>query len=158
MTSESQSPTGTRLRKWLIILAASTAAFVVIFFVYLNLAFPKARSEAIKHLESPDTASDCFECHIKATPKIAQDWYEGKHGVILIKCFVCHGQPDGKGSVPYAVNPGVNTTCRKCHDPSIQKMVSKYGLNPQCNDCHPFHHNSLHHEAYVKPIAKKKIE
>jgi len=149
---------GNRLRKWLIIALSGAVAFSITFFIYFNLAFPKVRCKAAKHLESPDTASDCFECHIKATPKIAQDWYESKHGVILVKCFVCHGQPDGKGSVPYAVDPDIDTTCRKCHDPSIQKMEAKYGLEPQCNDCHPFHNNSLHHEAYVKPIAKKKIE
>lgn len=154
----SRTSTGNRLRKWLIISVTGIMALVILFFLYLNVAFPKARCDAVKHLESPDSVSDCFECHIKATPKITQDWYESKHGVILVKCFVCHGQPDGKGSVPYAVNPDVNATCRKCHDPSINKMVSKYGLNPDCNECHPFHNNSLHHEAYVKPVAKKKIE
>ena len=158
MTPVPESSSKIRAGKWLSISAACIGAFVILFFVYLNLAFPKAKSGTIKHLESPDNVSDCFECHIKATPKIAQDWYESKHGVILIKCFVCHGQPDGKGSVPYAVNPDVNATCRKCHDLSMQKMIAKYGLNPDCNECHPFHHNSLHHEAYVKPIAKKKIE
>ena len=145
------------LKKWLIFATACVAALVIFFFIYLDQAFPKMRCEAIKHLESPDSVSDCFECHLKATPKITQDWYESKHGVMLIKCFVCHGQPDGKGSVPYAVDPDVNTTCRKCHDPSIQKMEAKYGLDPNCNQCHPFHNNSLHHEAYVKSVAKKKI-
>ena len=140
------------------------AIFVLILVViacygYYNAAFPESRCEySMKHLESPDSASDCYTCHAKATPKVAQDWYESKHGVMLVKCFVCHGQPDGKGSVPYAVNPDVNTTCRKCHDPSINKMEAKYGLAPKCNDCHPFHNNSLHHKAYVKTKAKKTIE
>lgn len=158
MTHEPKTPTGSRMKKWLLISLAGIVAFGISFFIYFSIAFPEVRCEAAKHLESPETASDCFECHIKATPKIAQDWYESKHGVILVKCFVCHGQPDGKGSVPYAIDPDVDTTCRKCHDVSIQKMEAKYGLEPKCNDCHPFHNNSLHHEAYVKPIAKKKIE
>ena len=158
MVPESKTPTVNRLKKRLIYVLIGIVAFGIFFFIYFSMAFPEVRCEAAKHLESPDTASDCFECHIKATPKITQDWYESKHGVTLVKCFVCHGQPDGKGSVPYAVDPDVDTTCRKCHDPTIQKMEAKYGLEPQCNDCHPFHHNSLHHEAYVKPIAKQKIE
>ncbi len=140
---------------------------VIIFFVlgmfcygYYKSAFPETRCEygLEDHLKSPDSASDCYACHVKATPKVAQDWYESKHGVMLVKCFVCHGQPDGKGSVPYAVNPDVNTTCRKCHDPSIKMMEEKYGLEPECNTCHPFHNNSLHHKAYTKTKAKKTID
>ena len=148
-----------RWGKWLIILPLTgISALGIIFFLYIKLAFPVVKCEFATHLKSPDESADCFECHLKCTPKITQDWYESKHGVILVKCFVCHGQPDGKGSVPYAVDPDVDATCRKCHDPSIRKMEEKYGLEPKCNDCHPFHNNSLHHKAYVKPIAKKKIE
>ncbi len=128
-------------------------------YAYYNSAFPETRCDyGMEHLKSPDSASDCYECHVKATPKIAQDWYESKHGVMLVKCFVCHGQPDGEGSVPYAVNPDVNMTCRKCHDPSIKKMEEKYGLAPECNKCHPFHNNSLHHKAYTKIKAKNSID
>lgn len=128
-------------------------------YTYYNAAFPQTRCEYdMEHLKSPDSASDCYECHVKATPKVAQDWYESKHGVMLVKCFVCHGQPDGKGSVPYAVNPDVNTTCRKCHDPSIKMMEAKYGLELDCNTCHPFHNNSLHHKAYTKTKAKKTMD
>lgn len=145
-------------KKLLFLVPIGIVVFGVCFVIYINIAFPEARVGTVKHLESPDEVSDCFECHIKATPKIGQDWYESKHGVILVKCFVCHGQPDGKGSVPYAVDPNVNLTCRKCHDPSVQKMEQKFGVNPECNKCHPFHQASLHHEAYVKPIAKQKIE
>ena len=158
MTPASKLPTGNRTKKRLIVTLAGIAMFGIVYLIYYNLAFPEVRCEAVQHLESPDSASDCFECHIKATPKITQEWYESKHGVALVKCFVCHGQPDGKGSVPYAVDPDVDATCRKCHDPSIQKMEQKFGLKLECNNCHPFHHNSLHHEAYVKPIAKTKIE
>lgn len=132
--------------------------FAVSCYGYYRSTFPEVNCEyEMDHLESPESASDCYKCHAKATPKIVQDWYESKHGVLLVKCFVCHGQPDGKGSVPYAVNPDVNTTCRKCHDPGIKKMKEKYGLEPECNSCHPFHNNSLHHKAFSKTKAKKSI-
>ena len=157
MTAESQQNRGS-LKKWLLIGAVAVLVFGLLFGLYVKMAFPKVRCEAVMHLESPEQASDCYECHVKATPKVTQDWYESKHGVMLVKCFVCHGQPDGKGSVPYAVNPDVDATCRKCHDPSIKKMEEKYGLNPVCTECHPFHNNSLHHEAYVKPESKKTID
>lgn len=128
-------------------------------YAYINVAFPKSRCGFdMEHLKAPEALSDCYECHSKATPKVAQDWFESKHGVMLVKCFVCHGQPDGKGSVPFSRDPDVSQTCRKCHDPSINRMESKYGLEPKCNDCHPFHNNSLHHKAYTKTKAKKSIE
>ena len=149
---------GSRWGKWALIAAAAVVLAVVSLPIYISLAFPESRCEYVDHLKSPDAQADCFNCHIKTTPKVAQDWYESKHGVILVKCFVCHGQPDGKGSVPYAVSPNIDTTCRKCHDPSINKMEKKYGLVGDCYLCHPFHNNSLHHKAYVKPIAKKKID
>ncbi len=111
---------------------------------------------AIKHLKAPDSAADCYECHKKATPKIANDWRESKHGVVLMKCFVCHGQPDGKGSVPWSVNPDPKAVCQKCHDPAMKRMAEKYGMeSADCNRCHPFHQNSLHHKAYSKSESKK---
>lgn len=157
MIADSQKRPGT-MKKWLIIGIAALLVLGLGWGLYVQMAFPKVRCEAVKHLESPEQVSDCYECHFKATPKVAQDWFESKHGVMLVKCFVCHGQPDGKGSVPWAVNPDVDTTCRKCHDPSIKKMEAKYGLDPVCTECHPFHNNSLHHEAYVKPESKKTID
>lgn len=146
------------IKKWVLIGAVVLLVSAVCFGLYVKMAFPEVRCEAVKHLESPESVSDCYACHAKATPKVAQDWFESKHGVMLVKCFVCHEQPDGKGSVPYSVNPDVDTTCRKCHDPSIKEMEAKYGLNPVCTECHPFHNNSLHHAAYVKPESKKTID
>ncbi len=149
---------GFNWKKWLLILIILGVLGGAAAIVYAQLAFPEARCEAVEHLKSPDAASDCYLCHVKATPKIAQDWYESKHGMILIKCFVCHGQPDGKGSVPFAVNPDVDTTCRKCHDPAIKRMEAKFGLPLNCTECHPFHQNPIHHKAYAKTVSKKKIQ
>jgi hypothetical protein len=122
----------------------------------LILWISSAGASSIKHLVAPDSAADCYECHKKATPKIAEDWYESKHGVVLMKCFVCHGQPDGKGSVPWAVVPSPRAVCQKCHDPAMKRMTAKYGLKLDCYTCHPFHQNSLHHEAYKKSESKSK--
>ncbi len=140
-------------------IAAGVVVLIGVFgFVYISFAFPKVRCEAVKHLESPEQVSDCYECHRKATPRTAQDWLESKHGVMLVKCVVCHGQPDGQGTIPWAVNPDVDATCRKCHDPSIRKMQEKFGLALDCNACHPFHNNSLHHQAYEKTESKTTLD
>lgn len=143
--------------KWLIIVPLAVVAGIVCFIIFINVAFPKVRCTA-KHLDSPEALADCYTCHLKATPKLAQDWYESKHGLQLVKCFMCHGQPDGKGALPFAANPDVNTTCIRCHDTSIQNMSTKFGLAKGCSECHPFHQNSIHHAAYVKPEAKKTLD
>lgn len=130
---------------------AVPAVFVVLFVFSCTSLFAAGR---VKHLQAPDSAADCYECHKKATPRIAQDWLESKHGVALMKCFVCHGQTDGKGSVPWAVVPDPKTVCRKCHEPAMKRMEAKFGLEPDCFKCHPFHQNSLHHKAYSKSESK----
>ena len=135
-----------RCGKWL----AGAAVFAGL----ITLCLSSAHAAAIKHLVAPDEAADCYECHKLATPKIAQDWLDSKHGVVLMKCFVCHGQPDGKGSVPWTLNPDPGTVCMKCHDPAMKRMTERYGLELDCNKCHPFHHNSLHHQAYGKSVSK----
>jgi hypothetical protein len=68
-------------------------------------------------------------------------------------------RPAGRqGALPYAVNPDPTVTCQRCHDPSIHRMTAKFGLEKACNECHPFHQNSIHHAAYVKPEAKKTLD
>ncbi len=109
----------------------------------------------IKHLTPTENAYDCYACHKKATPKIAQNWRDSKHGYILVKCFVCHGEPDGVGSVPWAVVPDPQIVCRKCHEPAMKRMESKFGLKKSCYSCHPFHQNSIHHKAYTKSQSKR---
>jgi hypothetical protein len=158
MASTPQPSKSMNLTHWVLILAASLVILCIMAIGYINVVFPKVRCEAFKHLEAPETASDCYTCHQKTSPKTAQDWLESKHGVNLVKCFVCHGQPDGKGSVPWTAQPDVDKTCRKCHDPSIIKMEEKYGVNLDCSECHPFHNNSLHHAAYEKTESKKSID
>ncbi len=134
------------LAKWLALSAVAV--------LFLSVTATPASAKSIKHLKAPDDAADCYTCHQKVTPRIAQNWYESKHGVALMKCFVCHGQPDGKGSIPFAVEPDAATVCRKCHEPAMIRMVKKFGQKPDCYKCHPFHQNSLHHEAYKKSESK----
>lgn len=146
------------IRRWIVwgVLILLIVGGAVYF--YAPRALSSTKCEAAKHLDSPEEAGDCYSCHIKATPKIAQDWYESKHGVLLVKCFVCHGQPDGKGSIVFSANPDPDYVCRRCHDPAIKVMQEKYGMRAECNDCHRYHSNSVHHEAYTRTESKKTIE
>ncbi len=74
-------------------------------YAYFTNAFSPIRCEAAIHVKVADKYADCVTCHAVTTPKVTQDWYESKHGVMLVKCAVCHGDPTGKGAIPFAVNP-----------------------------------------------------
>lgn len=143
----------------LILVSLALVTAVGVYFLYLNTAFSGSRCEGarVKHGEVAD-GQECYTCHKKATPKIAQDWYESKHGVTLVKCYVCHGQPDGKGAIPFSAKPSVVTVCQRCHAPAIDTMREKYGVRDACESCHIHHANSLHHQAYMKSESKEKFE
>ncbi len=135
-------------KKSLLIGLVLAAAAVAGFFIYIDKAFPTVRCEAAKHLTMPETLSDCYTCHAKTTPAVAQDWKESKHGALLVKCVVCHGQPDGKGSIPFAVKPSPQAICSRCHEPAMNRMVQKFGTLQACETCHPRHQNPMHSNAY----------
>lgn len=130
-----------------VVIGAGILLLVAAFFLYVRLAFPGTRCEAAKHLDAPDKMGDCYGCHVKSTPKDAQNWYESKHGVTLVRCQTCHGQPDGKGAIPFNRKPGVEI-CSRCHSASIDKMEAKFGTRNDCSSCHPNHQNPMHSTAY----------
>ena len=135
-----------KLQKALLILAGALLG-VGAFFWYLDAAFPEVRYEG-SHLAVPEKYADCVSCHAKSTPKAAQDWKESKHGVMLVKCVVCHGEPDGKGSIPFSAKPAAVAICARCHDPAMKRMAEKFGGDAECDFCHPHHQNPLHSDAY----------
>ena len=147
--------------KYCKILLFSLLAVIVLvggYFLYMAWAFPAVRCEAAKHLDSPQMAGDCYACHVKATPRVAQEWYESKHGVTLVRCQTCHGMPDGKGSLPFTRTPGVEV-CARCHSRSISRMEAKFGKRNDCSSCHPYHQSAMHGGAYQyrQPSAKTEL-
>lgn len=143
-------------KKYLLIALGAAVILVAGFFLYINLAFPDVRCEGARHLERPEDYMDCVTCHVKTTVKVTQDWQDSKHGVMLVKCVVCHGEPDGKGSIPFEVKPDPKVICAQCHDPAMKRMVQKYGEDLACNSCHPNHQNPMHGDAYENKIPTSK--
>jgi cytochrome c553 len=144
--------------KTLLIGIVVIAAVVAGFFVYIDKAFPKVRCEAAKHLTAPAELEDCYTCHARVTPVLAQDWKDSKHGALLVKCVVCHGEPDGKGSIPFAASPGAKEICARCHEPAMNRMTEKFGELTDCAQCHPRHQNPMHRSAYEPANASGKTE
>jgi hypothetical protein len=66
----------------------------------------------------------------------------------LVKCAICHGLPDGKGAVPFTAKPDIRGICARCHEPAMKQMVEKYGMELECNSCHPHHQNPLHRKVF----------
>lgn len=127
-----------------IVIAASCLG---LFFVYIGYEFPKVHATGT-HPAIPDEYTDCVTCHAKVTAQVTQDWHESKHGVTLVKCVVCHGDPTGEGSIAFTPTPDTADICARCHDPSMQRMAEKYGEGLDCNSCHPYHQNPAHGSAY----------
>lgn len=116
------------------------------YFLYMAWAFPTTPRCTARHLQTPEEG-DCYSCHMKATARVAQEWYESKHGVVLVRCQTCHGMPDGKGAIPFARKPGVDV-CARCHSLAIDKMEAKFGVKGDCVTCHPHHQSPMHGNAY----------
>lgn len=95
------------------------------------LALPvTAIAREAKHIKtSPD--QECGECHAAQT----QVWQDGKHGLMNVKCVVCHGSPE-KGFVP---KPDIYK-CRGCHGEKVsdvEKTLPQKIRN--CFLCHEHH-------------------
>lgn len=143
------------LRKPVVFIPLVVALLVGGYFAYVSWAFTGTKCEAAKHLDAPERMGDCYGCHVKSTPKVAQDWYESKHGVTLVRCQTCHGQPDGKGSLPFTRTPGVDV-CARCHSLAIESMEAKFGKRNDCSTCHPNHQSPMHGGAYIYRQASTK--
>lgn len=143
------------LRKPVVFIPLLLALLAGGYFAYVSWAFPGVKCEAAKHLDAPERMGDCYGCHVKSTPKVAQDWFESKHGVTLVRCQTCHGQPDGKGSLPFSRVPGVEV-CSRCHSLAIDRMEAKFGKRNDCSSCHPNHQSPMHGGAYEYRQASTK--
>ncbi len=142
---------------WIPLLILLFCVLVGGYLLNLRLAFPEVKCEAARHLTPPQSAGDCYGCHVKATPKQAQFWYESKHGVTLVRCQTCHGQPDGQGAIPFTRTPGTDI-CARCHSLAIERMEEKFGKVDNCSTCHPFHQSPIHGKAYEYRQASTKTD
>jgi hypothetical protein len=93
----------------------------------------------------PDVGTDfapdaCISCHTEQTPEIVKEWESGPHGLVLVKCFVCHGST-GKD---FAEHPKA-TRCEGCHAAQVasiapaRKKGGAKGKAPDCFSCHAPH-------------------
>lgn len=112
-----------------------------ILIVLLALVFPIAAFGAGKTHMKTDS-QDCEECHVDQ----AKVWMEGKHGLMNVKCVVCHGSPE----INFAPKPGMDR-CRGCHGDQVASVQKQLPAKEQtCFLCHE------HHTVAVKESAMKR--
>lgn len=96
--------------------------------VVLLIALPLAAAAAGKTHMKTDSR-DCSECHGNQE-KI---WLEGKHGLMNVKCVVCHGSPEEN----FTAKPGL-ARCRGCHGEQVADVKKKLP-ETNCFFCHDNH-------------------
>jgi hypothetical protein len=96
----------------------------------LALTLPVAAAAAGKtHIKTD--GQECVECH--AGQETA--WMNGKHGLMNVKCVVCHGSPEEN----FTGNPGLSR-CRGCHSEQVADVEKKLATqNRTCFLCHEHH-------------------
>jgi hypothetical protein len=98
-----------------------------------------------KHPATPEN-QECGECHADQE-KI---WFDGKHGLMNVKCIVCHGATDKN----FTNRPGL-AACRGCHaDEVAQAQQAKKKEGKSCFSCHD-HHALTVTAAFAKPYHAK---
>ncbi|BCB95909.1 hypothetical protein JZK55_08310 [Dissulfurispira thermophila] len=83
-----------------------------------------------KHIKTAED-QECYECHGTQM----QVWQDGKHGLMNVKCVVCHGSTDKN----FVSKPDIYK-CRGCHGDKVSDVEKKLPLKLRdCFLCHDHH-------------------
>ena len=86
------------------------------------------------------TADACDVCHSEVTPEIYGEWYQSQHGLLNVKCFVCHGSTGDD----FTDKPTMDR-CVGCHADQVETMAMPFMKDKGCFTCHPAHALMAHH-------------
>jgi len=104
----------------------------------LLLAAAPAKKAMVVHPDV-DPNEPCDVCHKEVTPEIVDAWYESKHGMNNVKCFVCHG-PLG----PEFMRRAPVNRCVGCHGDKEASMALPFFKGKDCFSCHAGHELNPH--------------
>ena len=77
---------------------------------------------------------DCRGCHARRSPKSFQAWAQGKHGLDLVTCVVCHGAI----GADFRPRPAADR-CAGCHPEQAASLAAPFAKGKDCFGCHPAH-------------------
>lgn len=110
----------------------------ILFLMFAIAAVPVSAGKP--HMKTE--GQECAECHNSQE----QVWLNGKHGLMNVKCVVCHGSPEET----FTAKPGI-TKCRGCHSDKVMDVEKKLmGKERTCFLCHD------NHTVAVKAAASSK--
>ena len=102
--------------------------------LFLLLALPAAAPAKVKrHIATPESL-ECSECHIGP----AKAWFESAHGLMNVKCVVCHGSTE----VNFSPKPGPGR-CRGCHGNRSRMLRRRPEMKRAVFSCHDQHSLTL---------------
>lgn len=112
--------------------------------VVLVMALPLALGAAPLKKGKPvhpqvDASEACDVCHRDVTPDIVDAWYASRHGLMNVKCFVCHGAigPDFVRRAPLS-------RCVGCHNDKVESLAKPFFKGKDCFSCHAGHELNPH--------------
>jgi len=98
------------------------------------LAGPAENPAEHPEVDGAVTADACDVCHREVTPEVYSEWYESQHGMMNVKCFVCHGSTGDD----FTVQPTADR-CVGCHGDQVETMATPFMKDKGCFTCHPAH-------------------
>lgn len=100
---------------------------VAVLMVFMATVVSAKESKHRKVSES----QECTECHVSE----GQLWESGKHGLMNVKCVVCHGSTDRN----FDPKPDIYK-CRGCHWEKVRDVETKIPQAARkCSLCHTLH-------------------
>ena len=87
-------------------------------------------AKAKTHIKTSED-QECYECHGTQM----QTWQDGKHGLMNVRCVVCHGSTEKN----FTAKPDIYK-CRGCHGEKVSDVEKRLPKAVQsCFLCHDHH-------------------
>ncbi|HET7824511.1 MAG TPA: hypothetical protein VFK90_04225 [Anaeromyxobacter sp.] len=123
----------------------------------VTLAALLAAGTPAKQARHPDVgatqpADACAACHAEKTPGVVMQWEYGRHGLLLVKCFACHGST----GADFARRPRA-ARCEGCHPAELASLANargRSGSGPDCFACHGPHSLAVAEGAKSPHVAR----
>lgn len=98
-------------------------------------ALPAGKKAPGKTAHPPVEATDtCDGCHAELSPEVHQAWFESKHGLLGVKCFVCHGSAGSDFALK-----APPSRCVGCHGEKVEALKTPFFKGKDCFSCHSGH-------------------
>lgn len=100
-------------------------------FIFLVLLLPVVVFAKEKSHIKTSIDQECYECH----GNVMQIWQDGRHGLMNVKCVVCHGSTEKN----FVARPGIER-CSGCHNEKVSDVEKKLPPSAKrCTLCHDPH-------------------